>query len=66
MNTRIIKQTIVKTKNEWKGKIKLSNKSVVEFVINNETWQQWGAPTSDLYITSPVVEKLFNQFINEL
>ncbi|HZJ99621.1 MAG TPA: hypothetical protein VFC79_06425 [Tissierellaceae bacterium] len=66
MSTRIIKQTIVKTKNEWKGKIKLSNKSVVEFVINDETWQQWGAPTSDLYITIPVVEKLFNQFINEL
>jgi hypothetical protein len=40
MSTRIIKQTIVKTKNEWKGKIKLCNKSVVEFVINDEAWQQ--------------------------
>lgn len=66
MSARIIKQTIVKTKNEWIGKIKLSNKSVVKFAINDEIWEQWGAPIDDLYITMPVVENLFHQFISEL
>jgi hypothetical protein len=37
-------------------KLRLSNGATVRAAALYESWQQWGAGESDLYITMPIVE----------
>jgi hypothetical protein len=66
MNATIIKKEVTKLKTKWKGKIYLSNHSVVQFQINKtDNWQQWGAPKDDVSITQSIVEGLWYEFLEE-
>jgi len=66
MSATIVKQEVTKLKSKWKGKIYLSNHSVVQFDISKtDSWRQWGASKDELWITLPVVEKIWYEFIEE-
>jgi hypothetical protein len=65
MSATIIKQEITKLKNKWKGKIYLSNYSVVQFSISKSSnWKQWGASKDELWITQPIVERYWNEYLD--
>lgn len=64
MKTKIIKQEIVKLKTHWKGKIVISNNSVVHFSMDKKNgWEQYSASKDELWITTPIIENLWNEFI---
>ena len=66
MLPKITKQKITKLKTKWKGTICLSNHSAVQFSINKtENWKQWGASKDELWITQPIVENLWYDFLKE-
>jgi len=66
MGATITKQEVTKLKTKWKGKICLSNRSVVKFYINKtDNWRQWGASKDELWITQPIVERLWYEFLEE-
>ena len=64
METKILKQEIVKLKTKWEGKIFLSNHSVVQFMMDKKNgWEQSGASKDELWVTAPIVEKFWNEFV---
>ena len=65
MSATIIKKEITKLKTRWKGKIYLSNHSVVQFYISKtDNWRQWGASKDELLITQPIVEGYWYEYLD--
>ena len=65
MSVTITKQEVTKLKTKWKGKIYLSNHSIVQFyIIKTDNWRQWGASKDELWITQPIVERYWNEYLD--
>ncbi|MBI4649126.1 MAG: hypothetical protein HY738_21680 [Bacteroidia bacterium] len=66
MPAKILKQEIVKLKIKWKRRIFLSNNSIVSFEMDKKNnWWQSGASKDELWITAPIVEQLWNEFVSK-
>ncbi len=66
MKTKIVKQEITKLKTKWKGEIMLSNNSTVKFTMNKQNgWEQFGASKDEMWITTPIIEGLWNEFVSQ-
>jgi hypothetical protein len=62
----VVKQKIVKLKTKWRGIITLSYSTTIHFTMSKKWgWQQWGAPADDLWVSQPIVEKIWQEYLAE-